>query len=454
MNPYDNQLQRVHSKEDIKKKSLEDKYRKLIEIIGKSGRYQYILMSICVVVSFVGYYISTLIPLLKEMPDYKCINSNEFKQNKEFELYKNNKHIQIVENAECIHRYCKIYDKSSSYLIVVNLKSIVNFITDFKMFCNVDEFFGNITQSLFIGRVVGTIILSYIGDKYGRKISFYIQFYVSLGSLIIMSITNNPLMLYIAIFSNGFSSQIFVLTIVICSEVMDQNMFGMYNGVVSGFFSLCGFVNVCLMYFTRNWNISLYLYILIMFIIVVFSYRFIFESTSFLLKYQRFDEIDRNYEFIAKINDNEKAYKEEKLKYEKFTKPSVTAKRRKLVDFEYKDKKEENDSKLSLKEVFLESSIDPNNSVIEQILGPYYTIFSSKDNTLNMIKCGFLFFSVYLLFYGLLFNLDKIEGDLYLHNLIMYASEMIAELNIGYILSRYKRIPTFISINSLCFICF
>ena len=70
-----------------------------------------------------------------------------------------------------------------------------------------------------------------------------------------------------------------------------------------------------------------------------------------------------------------------------------------------------------------------------------------------MIICGFLFFSVFFLFYGLLFNLDKIEGDLYLHNLIMYVSEMIAELNTGYILSRYKRIPTFIAINSLSFIC-
>ena len=92
-------------------------------------------------------------------------------------------------------------------------------------------------------------------------------------------------------------------------------------------------------------------------------------------------------------------------------------------------------------------------SAFQKILGPYYEIFSTKDNTFNMIICGFLFFSVFFLFYGLLFNLDKIEGDLYLHNLIMYVSEMIAELNTGYILSRYKRIPTFIAINSLSFIC-
>ena len=91
----DNQSQRVYSKEDFQKKLIEDKYHKLIEIIGKLGRYQYILMSICLVVSFVGYYMLTLIPLMKEMPDYKCIDSNKFKQNNEFDLYKNNQQYQM-----------------------------------------------------------------------------------------------------------------------------------------------------------------------------------------------------------------------------------------------------------------------------------------------------------------------------------------------------------------------
>ena len=125
-------------------------------------------------------------------------------------------------------------------------------------------------------------------------------------------------------FFNGFSSQIFVLTIVILSEVIEQNWFGMYTGVVNSFFPFAGFLNVFLIYYTRNWNYSLYLYIIVLSIMVILSNRFIFESTSFLLKNKRYDELNSNIEFIAKINDTENIYKAEKRNLEKLKKYSLT----------------------------------------------------------------------------------------------------------------------------------
>ena len=445
MDINNNQLNTFDSNGDFEMKSIEDKYHNLIKIIGKSGRYQKILITICLAVSFVGFYMFTTISLMKEMPDYKCIDSNIFKQNKEFKIYKK---FQIVENVECIQRYCKNDNKFSSLIIVVDLESIINFISDFKIFCNVDEFFGSIAQSLFFGRLVGTIFFSYIGDKYGRRISYYIQIYFNLGSLMIMSITKNTLLISMATFFNGFSSQIFVLTIVILSEVIEQNWFGMYTGVVNSFFPFAGFVNVFLIYYTRNWNYSLYLYIIVLSIMVILSNRFIFESTSFLLKNKRYDELNSNIEFIAKINDTENIYKAEKRNLEKLKKYSLTE----LNEFQKDDKSNEKINRRSLKEVLIASSKDQENSVIYKILGPYYILFSSKENIFKMVMCGLLFFSVFFLFYGLLFNIDKIEGDLYMHNMMIFSSEFIADFNIGYILSRYKRIPTFIVINSISFI--
>ena len=104
MDINNNQLNTFDSNGDFEMKSIEDKYHNLIKIIGKSGRYQKILITICLAVSFVGFYMFTTISLMKEMPDYKCIDSNIFKQNKEFKIYKK---FQIVENVECIQRYCK-----------------------------------------------------------------------------------------------------------------------------------------------------------------------------------------------------------------------------------------------------------------------------------------------------------------------------------------------------------
>ena len=178
---------RSEGENKIQTKELEYDFIKLIENIGKSGRYQQILMAICLISSFVGYYMLTIIPLMKELPDFVCIDMLEFENDKEYEAYKNNKRFQLLKNEECIKRHCK-YDKESisPQIILVDLSSYINFVSDFKMFCHIDEFFGKITQSLFFGRFFGIFIFSYIGDQFGKKIAFFTQFYIILMSLILI----------------------------------------------------------------------------------------------------------------------------------------------------------------------------------------------------------------------------------------------------------------------------
>ena len=440
--------------DEVKNKSMEEDYTKLIEVCGKSGAYQKILMIIFLVSSFVGYYILTLIPLMKELPPYKCIDYNDFNDNSEYDQYKNNKQFQIVKNEECIIKHCMKEEPMLSPLIIIaDLYYNFNLVADFRMFCFVDEFIGKITQSLTIGRLVGMLTFSYVSDKYGRRITFFIQFYIILVSLFLIGIVKSTFMFYILISVFGVASQIFVVTIVICSEVFDQTNFSMFNGLVNSFFPLSGLINVMVMYFTKNWTISLFLFLAIMSIIGFFSHKYVLESPSILKMTRNYEELYENLKFIAKINNNEEAFMEVKQNIDNENK--IISPLNLNIDFNHKTKMISQTRRRSIKNLIKVSKGNDfqNDSALKKIIGPYYIIFSSSQSAFKMLICSFLFFSMFFVYFGLLLNLDKLEGDLYLHNVIVYSSEMIAELMAGYILSKFKRILIMFISNVACLIC-
>ncbi len=456
-----NELNRLETADEDPKElaqqnnTLQTEYNKLFDEIGKSGKYQKLLMMVFLISSFVGYFLITLVPMMKELPSYQCFNHEDFEEEIEYLQYKNNDRYQIIKDEQCINNYCSVKNTKSElpWILVADLKSQTNFISGFQKFCKVDEFFGTITQFHSIGRLCGMFTFSYLSDQYGRILAYKGQLILLLTSIVLLGMANNEFFFILSVIFNGAGSHIFVVTIVICSEVMDQKMFSIYNGIINAIFPLSGIFNVIVYCITRNWYYCLVVCFFALIFSVFLGNKLILESPSFLLSKKRYECLNNNIELISEINGTKITAIEGLRQMQlKFNLPLTPKSNTNDPDYRRKTIKGKQSSLKELIKFPLDGETKYSRK-LKEILGPYYVIFSQRLTALRMCACCLIFFNLFFMYFGLLYNLDKIEGNIYFHSLIVYISEMVSELLSGYLLSRYKRINLIVYSNIPCIIC-
>jgi len=106
------------------------------------------------------------------------------------------------------------------------------------------------------------------------------------------------------------------------------------------------------------------------------------------------------------------------------------------------------------KDILISNDVKPNLSqIFSSILGPYIKTFNSYANILIIMKLFFMFITMYFIYFGQLLNVEKLNGNLYFNNLIIYFGELIADISASWFLSKLKRKQLIFMCFSLCTIC-
>jgi MFS family permease len=410
--------------------NLNTRYKSLIQKIGLDGKYQKILFLITCLFGFMITSLMVSFPLQKEFPSIICSANKESELEEELLIMlRNPKRYKMIKDSECVKFHCK-GEKDNSVLFIADYHSRTNFVTVLDLICKRDRYFELLNNVIFLGRIVGNFIHSYITDKYGRLNSLYIQFYlIFLGHIILLLIKNEWIYLIISPIMTS-TLNFFSLSTAMSTETMSLEYYTVLMALVGACFSVGGITVVLVSAFYENWNIILLIYIFVGCVVGYLIYFYALETSMYLIDQQRYSELNKNLLKIADINGT--------------------------LTEEIKNELNE------LDKLFIQQNISVNKNtsnslseILKSIFGPYSIIFVSKENTFKLLKLIMIFIAIYFVYLGQILNIEKVRGNIYFNNIIIYIGELIAELSATYIISLTTRRNLLIQCFAICTIfCF
>jgi MFS family permease len=421
----------------LKEKVLNNKkeeYKSLILKAKDEGIYQKYILYILLAASFFSSVTIAALPLHKELPEYFCFNRQDFEDEPMYLKYKKEPQYKIFHNEHCIKKFCSNQaDFINEHLsvLVADYSTIDNFTTELNLLCDQEEFFNRFTQWLFIGRIGGMLIFSYVSDKVGRYQTYFIQLYILLACFIMYFLfKNETLILFIGLLSNA-CMYLWNHVCLICTETMSDKMYSLGNAMISVAFSFSGLYNIIIMYFFGSWNLLLITYIIIVIVTIIFSKKYITETPIYLIEMERYEEARKVIKKISEVNNSE----EEHLKLLFALKSIKRNYNDKSLDMSIQNQNDfgmtENNKPVS-EQISLRS-------IITSVLGPYLLIVKSPKNTLNVLKTAIFFTTAIFIYYGQLFYIEQLPGNIYLNSALIFIAEAIAEAGSGFILQRFDK---------------
>ena len=352
-----------------------------LEVVGNNGKFQKIIIYICVLDSLLTTIYTLIISFLTKEPDFFIID----KEN---------------SNENPVHAsYSKEICDDTKYKITKDTKSIHNWTYEFNLFCDREYLNTYVIYSILIGQLLGTLLLSPIPDKYGRKKIFIIIITVSLIIHINLILVVNPFHVIISNLTGGITSFAYTMGFYIIIEYIKKDLTGLVLGFFNAIYPLFG---VFLGFFFLTINNFRILFVITTILSIILSYLTFFyftESPHWLHSMGRKQECLDVLTFIAKVNDKEKEWSDFQIKN-----PEIINK--------IGEKKIEKQNKKSYN--------------IIQILG-----FPSQRKKIILLCC--LWFASGMNFFGILLNLGHMEGNFFLNGILSFSGEIISELGSGYL---------------------
>jgi len=404
-----------------KDKSIENMIRYAIDLAGNEGKFQKIIFTILIIASFISSLTVTITPFHKELPNYFCFNLHEFQDDNEYDIYKNNNNYMIFYDEDCIIKHCSNnpnFVNERLTVLVAEYSKLENFVTELNIFCEIDSYFNVFSQYIFIGRLLGLIVFSYISDKYGRLQSFNIMVYsLFLCYLAYFFLKEKFLFFVIGMISN---SCMFLWNLVCLksTEMMSERLYNLANSLISTAFSLTGIINIIFMYLFSNWNDILLSQIFIIIILLYLTKIYMIETTSFLLIDKRYDKLAKTIEFISSKNND-------RIKHKQVLNELKKIKHKLNINMKLKD------DNLSIKE---KNAVGSFIEIFRSALGPYLIIFNSFRSVLNIVQILIPYTTSIFIYYGQLFFIEEIPGSIYFNLMLVFTAEVIFELLSGQLL--------------------
>ena len=353
-----------------------------LEAVGNNGKFQNIIIYICILDSLLTTLYTLLISFLTKQPDFFIIN----KEN---------------PNENPLHvSYSKEICDNSKYTINKDTKSIHNWAYEFNLFCDKEYLITFMTYSIFIGQILGTIFLSPIPDKYGRKNIFIIIITISLIIHINLLFLVNPFHIIILNILGGFTSFAYTMGFYIIIEYIRKDLTGLVLGIFNAIYPLFGVFLGIFLLTINNFRILFVITTLLSIILSYLTFYYFSESPHWLNSVGRKQECLDVLTFIAKVNNKEKEWADFQNKNPEIIK-SIGVK-----------KNENNENK--------------KNYNIIQILS-----FPSQRKKILLLSCIWCISGMN--FFGIVLNLGHMEGNFFLNGILSFSGEMISELGSGYL---------------------
>lgn len=448
MTDFDNYL--LNNNRPFRLNQLNQLYEDAIVASNLNGKYQKKLFFILAIVAFSCSMIITGFPSQKEIPRYVCINRLAFEENNsnnEYKEYKkNNEKYRIIYQDDCIARYCSKEENFQSavfWVLIADYKSVRNFVTHLDLMCDLESFSGDFTRWIFMGRIVTTIFFSYISDTYGRRTSWLIvMILLALSNFLFLIINNKSLYLLIGFLSNMCMSN-YNLTQVISVEVMNSDLYSIFNGAIAVLFAFCGIFTIFIMSFFKDWFLLVFIHLVIDITMIYFSYYYFYETPYFCLNKQKYDELNKVLENISKINETYDSLVKFKLEKIENYKDSLGIVNRKIITNTspnspnigiLKDKQKNslksNNNELSnfcLEDNYgQEQTESKSSSILNDLFKPYINIFYKRKQLVNLLKLSIPFITINFVYFGQLMFLELIPGDPRTNSFLIFSSEILA----------------------------
>jgi len=503
-------------------------------------KYQIILCIFFSLATYSSVLMSTIYPSQKNLPEYICLTTsqnekilNDLGYNTVIDfdnspkdsiikiyshysslfrnIIKNTDNLKIVRDETCIIKYCSnsneisiklknnivneenslnieklINEKNNSTnlknhisfeMILLNYDNLRNFITEYDAFCDSDIFWENSQRLINFGKMCGNIFFGFISDKYGRLKAYNLLLYSFLISYSLIFIFRFRIFFYIFTLVTSSCYYIYMLSIIMASELMTPEYNGLLNTSLSFIFSISGILCISFMYIFNDFYYIFLLQTIVIYGLFYFSKFYILETFSFYIKKNLFFKALKNINYLDKLFDlkmrENEIYKRKIEKMEAFVKKNFSTKEENIENLKNNSNKDYTESNLKnkidliKKDCFLKSDhkhkINSNNQelliknykseispsqedyslkkfyYLNMILGPYYDIFSSTRQIKIFFKFLPIFLCVYFIYFGQLFNIDNLDDDVYLASLVMFFSEILGEIISLVYITKFER---------------
>lgn len=270
--------------------------QKLIELAGKNGRFQQIVLIVIIMFNVILYYTIISLPLQKLRPEALCKNKNNF-------------HDQF---SKCtFDQYC---DKENYEVIILPEKSMYNWNVQYKLTCDQEVYFDYLVTMIFFGQFLSSLVFSVFADTYGRLPVMKLEIYAIIICMAFTIYSPYFSIMMLAFFGVNVFQHVTTLLSVYSYEIFNQSLYSFTTTISNMLFPLCGFSISFLFYFFNNWY---YIHSIIIFQVALglflFKYYFV-ESPQYLLSNKRVEEFLCAVVFIAKINSQDINFESETFK--------------------------------------------------------------------------------------------------------------------------------------------
>jgi len=371
---------------------------KILEVVGLDGKYQNILLRINLLTGILPVIYPLQIPFLTKQPNFFVIKNDE--PNKTYEM-----------------EYSPELCNSNIYNITKNpKKSIINWSYTYDLYCSKESYKTIITSIIFLGGMIGTLIILPLPDKYGRKKILQLSSLISLFLHLNLLFNINAIHLIIINFIGGIFGQISALGYALFTEFFDKNKNGLLIGIYNAIFPFGGIFLTFFFIFPIHWR---YLYIITVLIhchYTYITYKYFIESPRWLHSVGDKNGCLNSLNEIAIYNQREELW----------------------INF----KNNNLDLINKLGTVYLEKDKNNNNSKSENV-NKNYTIFQilkfkSQRNT--FIKITAIFLCCSYNYFGIILNLGKLKGNFYLNGIFAFLGELTTELISGKLADKFGRV--------------
>ena len=322
----------------------------------------------------------------------------------EINIGQNNIPLNNGNSMEFSKKYCD----SSKYILKKDpIKSLHNLSYDYDLYCGPHDDIYELwlTISLFIGAIIGNIVLGPLPDQYGREKIFK---YLSLFQLFLqinMVFNFGIIHLIIVTFFTGINLFLFPLSLLLIEEFVVENI-GLIMGIFNSIYPLCGILLAFFFLTINNWKIFYIFLCISLSILNYFIFKYLYESPRWLYANGFKDKFFEVLTNVSILNGIEKEW----IDFKKNNPDIISS----LFSLNNKRPQKKNDIGIM-------------------------TVFNSKSSKYKFIYCIIIWFCSACCFFGIILYLDTMKGNFFLNAILVFLGEFISENFCGKLTDIYGR---------------